>query len=238
MARGRRWWAAIVLWAAVLAGGCRLDAQLEVTLDGDGGGDLVLAFEVDEDLAAEAAAAGVDPIASIAEAGAGLEPWDVDVGDDRRSVTLIGEFAGPDALESAIGDLADALAQPEVAPLAPFELIVGDDELTVHGGASLALSEAVLDVGFEPDEALAALAGGVDYRVAVTMPGEVLAHEGGRRDGPQRVVWDVEAGEDVAIEVAGERPTALSAGWLAVVAGGIAAVGVLLLAGAVALRRR
>ncbi len=238
MARGRLWWAVVVVWAAVLAGGCRLDAQVEVALDADGGGDLVLAFEVDEDLAAEAAAAGLDPVASIAEAGAELEPWDVEVGDDRRAVTLVGEFAGPDALESAIGDLADALAQPELAPLAPFEITVEDDEITVDGGASLALSEAVVDVGFEPDEAVAALASAVDYRVAVTMPGEVVTHEGGRRDGPRRVVWEVEAGQNVAIEVTGERPTALSAGWLAVIAGGVAALGLLLLAGAVVLRRR
>ena len=223
------------LAALVVLTGCRLDAELELVLDAEGGGDLVLAFTVDEALAGEAAEAGLDPVESLAAAGAELEGWQAEVDETGRAVTLVGSFTDAAELETAVSDLAESLAQPELAPIAPFEVAVSDRQINVTGGASLAPTGAVTDVGFPPEEAVAELDRSVDYRVAVTMPGEVIAHDGGVDDGDRRVVWEVPAGEEVAVAVTGERPRPLPLGLIAAIAAG---VGVLALAAGWALRRR
>lgn len=201
----------LVAAAAVLAlAGCELRADLGVVVDRDGGGTLTLALTADAELVARAEEGGVDPLAEVADVAAAAPGWSgstADLDGGGRRVVLRSAFEDAEELAALTGDLAEALAAPELAVLEPFRVELTDDTVTVVGGAGLVPGDAVTELGLSPAAAVEALAEAVDYRVAVTLPGAVLETTAttSAADG-EPLVWQVPAGERVEVRAVGERP--------------------------------
>jgi hypothetical protein len=208
---GRRHLIAFVL-LAVATTACQLRLRVDVTVDRTGGGHLAVAVAADEELLAQADDADVDPLAAVAEAGRELAPhgWRTDtrIGEDgSRSVVLSHAFDSPEALADLSADLAEGLAAPEVAPLEPFALALGEDTLTLTGAAGLEPTPEVTELGLQPADAVRVLQerDAVAYTVHVTLPGEVLAAQGGTIEG-STVTWRIAPGERVELRAVAVRP--------------------------------
>jgi hypothetical protein len=195
-----------VLLVMVLSG-CRLDGQVEVAVNGDGGGTLALTLAVDEEL--RRAAAGADPLSALEEAGGQLQGWQVtrpDGADRRRAVTLSTGFRDPEDLEQLTTQLSEGLAGPELAPLGPMRAEVTDDTITLTGTADLRLSPTVRELGLSRRQARNRLAEALRFRVTARMPGAVLQTNATGRPDDTTVVWDIPAGQRQALHVSAARP--------------------------------
>lgn len=196
---------------AVASTGCQLRMAVDVDVNRDGGGELSVTLTADEELQARAAQAGADPLAALVETASALgEGWSVrqaesDNGDS--SVTLTSAFADPQAFSALTEDLAEALGAQEADLLEPLDLTVAEEEITVEGAAAVKPTTAVSDYGLTPGKAVRLLrrSDAFEYRVAVTLPGEVLSAEGGQTQG-RTVTWTVEPGERVEFQASGVRP--------------------------------
>lgn len=240
-----RWSPLLLLLLAVLAAGCQARLALDVTVDADGAGTLAVTLAADAALAEQARALGADPLGDLAATGERLTAagWQVaDVGGDGggRAVTLSARFAGPAEFAQVAGDLADALAAPEVVLLEDLRLAVDEDVVRLEGTAGMVPAAGIAEHGLEPAEAVDLLAAErpLVYEVTVSLAGELLASSapgatpGDRAGTPLR--WEVQPGQRVALLAVAERPRA-PLGWLLLPAAG----GLALLAGAVlAVRRR
>jgi len=194
-----------LLCAALLAG-CRLDAGVAISVDRDGAGTVALQLVADPELAARAEEAGVDPFAPLTEVQA--PGWTVtaeDRDDGGRTVVARARFDDPDELASLTADLAAAVNAPEAQLLEPFAVDLTSDTVTVSGGAALVPTAVVAELGLTPEEALALLADSVDYRVRVSLPGEVVEAPAGSIE-ERTVTWQVQPGERVTVQVVAERP--------------------------------
>lgn len=220
--------AGVLLLCAVVLAGCRLDAAVSLVVDRDGAGSLALRLVADQELVARADAAGVDPFAPLRELQVpGWSVADGDRDDGGREVTLRARFDDPDELAALSADLAAALDAPEARLLEPFAVELTSDTVAVSGGAGLVPTDVVAELGLTPDAAVAALADSVDYRVRVSLPGEVLEAPGGRVE-EREVTWQVPAGEQVAVAAVSQRPPPWWL-WPAVVAGALLVVAALVL---------
>ena len=240
MPRARVHGAVIFAAAALLLAGCRVDAAVDIRVDADGGGELVVIVGVDEELVTRASQAGIDPLAEVAAVAAGAGDWTVEQPDPGagagRTVRLRTGFADPEELTRLSRELAGGLAAAELAPpLDAFALEVEQRRVSLTGGAALAPTPVVAELGLTPDEAVELLRGAVDYRVTVTMPGGILSTSGDRLT-PRSATWHVEAGESVDIAVVAERPWARWLHVASVVA--VAAIGASFLSLAMRHRRR
>lgn len=226
-ARGRTVAAFALL--AVVATGCQLDLELGVNVDRDGGGRLTVRLAADEALTAWADSRDVGPFEVVTDArdeleSAGWRVTDETTAAGARSLELARGFSGPAEFERLTGDLARALAGPELALLEPMDLTVAEERIRLEGAASLRPTDAVTEHGLTPEQAVALLRGqpasgaagengsgglpageGLVYRITATMPGEVLDSTATDRDG-RRLEWRVPAGEDVAIRAVANRP--------------------------------
>lgn len=220
--------------------GCRLG--LDVTLDvaRDGSGRLAVALAADAAANQRAAAAGADPLALVGDAGERLagQGWqtrDETAPDGGREVTLSVEAADAAALSAQAAELAEALAAPEARPLEPLRVTLTEDRVEVTGAAGLVPGEGVAEYGLSPEQAVALLGEreALDYRVAVTLPGEVLSSNADVVEA-STLIWDVAPGEQVPISATGVRPRFP---WPLVAAGAAAAL-LLALGGFILLRRR
>lgn len=196
---------ALLVAGALLVTGCRLTSDVEVTVGADGGGELAVSLAVDAELAAEAAAADADPLATLADAVSDLEGWRV-TGPDQRTVTLTTAFDDPAGLRRTTAALADGLAGPELDPLAPMDLVVRSDDIELSGAVDLRVGEVGDQFGLDPAEAAAVLADSAEVLVVARMPGPVIATDGEVGPAADTVEWVVAAGERREFTVRSERP--------------------------------
>jgi hypothetical protein len=197
-----------VLLVMVLAG-CRLDGQVEVAVNGDGGGTLALTLAVDEELRRAAADAGADPLSALEEAGGQLQGWQVrrpDGADRQRAVTLSTGFRDPEDLEQLTTQLSEGLAGPELAPLGPMRVEVTDDTITLTGVADVRLSPTVRELGLSRRQARNRLAEALRFRVTARMPGAVQQTNATDQPDDTTVVWDIPAGQRQELHVSAARP--------------------------------
>lgn len=204
-----RAWMMLVAVVALTAA-CELQLDVQATVDRNGAGQVTVALSADDELRAQAAAAGVYPLDELVESGDALgDGWSVEdrtAEDGLRTVALSRRFDDPQAFDALAAELAAALSAPEVELLAPLSLTVTDERVRIHGAAGLQPTDAVAELGLSPEQAVAALhEAAVGYDVRVVMPGDVLASTADARDG-QALVWTVPAGQRVDIEALGERP--------------------------------
>lgn len=232
--RHRRFASGLLLAALALAlGGCRLDAVVDVSLDGDGGGTLTVELVADRELVTRAAASGADPLTDLARRVDELAGWDGQARggpEGSRRVTLSAGFAGPAEFERLVAGFTTALDAPELRPLEALSLELDEAVVRVRGAAALRPAPAVSELGYTPEQAVAALADAVTYQVRVRVPGEVLDTNADRSaDG--ELIWTVPAGGSVDIWAEAALPGGAMVPLL--VGGGAAAV-----AAALWLRRR
>jgi hypothetical protein len=203
---------AAVMCAAVLLSGCRLDGDVDVVVDGTGGGTVEFTVAADEELLRAAAAADVDPLAQLEQAGAALDGWDTARrnSDGGAAITLSTRFSDGTELQRVTTEFSRALAGPELAPLGPLRLAVTDDTVALDGTAGLEVTAQVSELGLTPDQAHEALAEAVDLRVVARMPGAILRSNADEQPDDTTVVWTVAAGERRTLEVASERPWSLA----------------------------
>lgn len=233
----------VLICAAALLSGCQLEGDVDVAVDGNGGGTIAYTVAADDELLRAAADTGVDPLAHLEQAGAALDGWDVtrrDAGGG-AAITLSTPFGDGAELQRITTDVARALAGPELAPLGPMQLTVTDDTVTLGGTAALAVTAQVSELGLTRRQAHERLAEAVDMRVVARMPGQILRTNADERPDDTTVVWNVEAGQRRALEVEAERPWSL-ARVVSLLGGPYGAtavvVGLLGVAGVVGYRRR
>ena len=201
-----------VLFVMLLAG-CRLDGQVDVAVNGDGGGTLTITLLIDEELRRAMAAAGADPLGALEQAGRELRGWRVtraEGAEQDRAVNLSTRFRDPAHLEQLTTQLAEGLAGPELAPLGPMRVDVADDTVTLTGNADLRVSRTVRELGLTRRQARNRLGDGVRYRVTARMPGAVLQTNADSQPDDTTVVWDIAPGERQALRVSATRPWTLA----------------------------
>lgn len=222
--------------------GCRIGVDISLDVDRDGSGALTVGMRADAEALERGEAAGADPLEPLVQAGErlGEKGWSVgdrtdDVGN--REVHLTTGFADPVELEVLASDLGRALAGPEGRPLESLEVVVTENRVRVQGVAALQPTDAVTEYGLSPDEVVELLRErqAIDYRVRVTLPGEVLEHNGTLVEGTT-LEWRVPPGERVDIRVEGVRPTGPD--WLLVLLGAAIVVTLLVLIGLLVVERR
>lgn len=208
--------------------GCRATLAVDVQVDADGAGTLGMTVGVDGDLARHLEEAGAAPIEDLAAVGGQTDgtTWSVveePAADGGREVVLTGQFRDAEEFDQLAGELTDALDAPEATLLSDLELELTDDTVAVSGTASASPSEAVTELGLQPDQAVALIAdaGAFTYELDVGLPGEILRANGEVDPEAQRVAWEVPPGETVAFSAVSERPRPLV--W--VILGGFAVVG-------------
>ena len=233
-----------LLAVVLLAAGCRLDLAADVEVGTDGG-VARLTLALDGGLVAELDALAVDPTAELEAAAAEVEGWDVQRSrrdDGSLDVTLERSVEDASELGPAFRELTAGLADEDPALELDLDVRPGPDaEVAVDGQARLrppATAGAAIDgdpVGPTGQDLVELMEEHVTAQVAVTLPGEVIDHTGGERDG-RTITWEVGADETVQIAAAAAPapwwrslpPWALPA----------AATAVVLVLGAVWLRRR
>ena len=243
-------WQRVLLLLVLLTAGCQARLGVDVDVAGDGSGTLAVTLSADHALQTRAAEAGVDPLSELAAAGRDLAAsrrWRVrdDRGEDGgRTVRLSTEFASPAELESLAADLADGLAGPELVPLEGLRLELTDEELRFSATAGLVPTDAVTELGVQPQQAVTILEDTevLMYELRVRLAGELVranaddGHEPGAVD--PRLTWRVAPGEQVSAVAVSLRP---GLPWWALAGAAAAAAVVLLAAATVALtawRRR
>jgi hypothetical protein len=198
-----------------LVTGCRLDGDVEVRLEGDGGGTLAVTLAADRALRDRVDSAGADPLATLRTSVERLPGWrvvqpDDDAGDGADAVTLETTFADPDELARVSGDFGEAVAGPELRPLGPLHVELTDDTVELRGTAGLDPTAQVTDVGLSPARAERVLADSVGYTVSVELPGDVLETDADERTSDTGVRWTIAAGERRDLFVRARRPWTLA----------------------------
>lgn len=199
---------AVAIVLAVTLTGCRVELDLDIAVRRDGGGVVELATFADADALARAEAAGADPLALVVDASRGLEGWTLeDTTGPRggRTVRLRTVAADAAALNAVLDDVAEALAAPEVRLLEGLAVQVEDERLLLDGGATMVPSEAVADYGVTQEEAVELARDAFAWTVSAELPGDVLSSNADEEMGG-RLVWRVDAGEEVDIAAEGTRP--------------------------------
>lgn len=208
----KRWLVLAALPTSLLLAGCELRTHVGIDVDADGAGALAYTVAADADLRRAARRAGADPLATLAEAGARLEGWQVLRRTDAEphGVTLTTTFDDPAELARVSGEFSRALTAPEVRPLGPFRLVVDDSTVDLRGSASLVLdAAAVRELGVRPARAREALDDNLVLQVEARMPGEVLrTNADSRRD--ERVAWTIAPGQQRTLRVVARRPWTLT----------------------------
>ena len=194
--------------AALALSGCRLDATVEVALDRDGGGELVVELVTDRALRIRAEASGVDPLALVAERVGEVPGWAVELDsapEGARRLRLAAGFRDAAAFDALMSEFVAALEAPELHPLESLRLEREGERVRFRGIASLRPSPAVTELGFTPESATEALGEAVGYRIRLLLPGEVVDTNADRStDG--ELEWQVPAGGRVELHAEGVLP--------------------------------
>jgi hypothetical protein len=221
-----------LLFAAVLLSACTATLRVDVAVDRHGAGHLAVSLGADDELLAEAAAQGADPLGDLVGVGQDLatEGWRTrDTADaSGRVVTLEAPFESPAAFERLAAELGEALAAPELMPFDGLRLELTEEEVRFTGEAGLVPTTEVTTLGVQPEQAVEILdaTGALRYEVSVALPGPVIASNGqdGEEHGP--VTWRIRPGEQVELLAVAERPRG---SWVVLAAAGAAVGGVVLL---------
>lgn len=223
--------------------GCRLDITTTAEIAADGTGSVIVAMSMDEALVSALDEAQVDPTAALAAAVL-LSDWRLDrrvAADGSIVVTLDRAVTSPDELTAALRSLSEGL--DEHAPALIVDLVI-DGNAKIDGGVQVRGTAQVRppdDVGMLIDgvpqgpstEVLAALAAEmIDARLRLSLPGEVIEHDGDRHDGAV-VEWQLPVGVERTITMA-TSPAARS-WWPSGFTGGLMAGITVLVFGSVAL---
>jgi hypothetical protein len=201
-----RWLLAVTL--LLLATACELRADVGVRIDRDGAGELAVSLALDEELAAAAAEAGLDPFDPVVAAAGETGAWRVE--RVPSGVTLTTDFATPEELTERSATLAQGLAAAELEPLEPFAVTIAEGRVTVQGAAGLMPTRAVTELGVGPERALEVLAESVDYEVRFALPGEIVEASPGAVITEQTVSWRVPAGQRLELLAVARRPPRVS----------------------------
>lgn len=194
-----------------------------------------MAVAADRALRARAGRAGADPLDDLVARVRGLRPagWavrDTTAPGGTRTVEISTAFADPSELGDLSAALSDALAAPEVRLLSPLHLAARGRRLVLRGGAGLAPTPAVRELGLTPADARRLAAGVVVYEVSATFPRRVLRSTrrgsgGGQVTGDRSrgttVTWRIPPGTRVRVRAVGTRPVPASSPWPAVAAGAL-----------------
>jgi hypothetical protein len=230
----------VLVWAvlALLVAGCQARLAVDIAVDVDGAGQLAVSLAADADLLERTRATGSDPLSDLAATGRALEPqrWrtvDVTDGEGTRTVTVSTGFAGPDEFADLAEDLTTALAAPELVPLSDLRLELTDEEIRLTGVAGLEPTQAVTELGVQPEQAVAIMRDGehLAYDLSVSLPGEVLHTTGVQHEGG-RITWTVAPGERVELVAMGDRPG--GRWWVFATAGAVVGLVALMLLGLLA----
>lgn len=243
-----------VLAAALLMllSGCRLTLAVEVDVDRDGGGTLLVSVATDAELNEIAMATGTDPLDRLVQRVEALEDgWrvrdTVDDGDGTRIVELTTSFADPAGFARRYGEISAALDAPEGRLLGPLRIAVDEeaDTVVVEGATAVLLSEvAAADLGTDITALTEQLEGAVVVTVSVRTPGTPVAAPTGTvrfedeasAEGPALVTWTAPIGGEQPISLVAERGGPDVLRQILIVAAGLVAL--LLIAGGIWAQRR
>lgn len=219
----------VLLCAMALLAGCRLDAEVDVRVDGDGGGMFAVTVAADDELLAQLDAADADPLATLEQAVAELDGWQVmrrdaaaaegtGAGDtdategaaSAATITLSTRFDDPAELTRTTGAFANGVAGSELAPLEPFGLQLTSDTVALTGGAALRPTAQVSELALTVPQAEQRLADTVRMRVIARMPGRILQTNADERLDDVTAVWTVAAGQRRTLQVTSARPWSLA----------------------------
>ncbi|WP_370327672.1 hypothetical protein [Euzebya sp.] len=186
---------ALLLLVVLLLSGCRLQVDVGVAGDPDGGGTLEVSATTDAELEQTAREAGVDPLGRLVDRVAALDgPWDVDEQVDdtagTRSVTLSRGFE-PGGFAAAYEELRAALDAPEGRVLGPLDVAVDPETalITVEGTLPLEVTDvAAADLGTDVAALTEQLTGVVGSSLTITTPGPLV--DGSVQGDPEVVVED------------------------------------------------
>jgi hypothetical protein len=190
----------VVLAAAVLLSGCRLDLAAVADVAADGTASVGIEAVFDAALLDELDALGVDPTAELEVAVATTEGWTTSrttTDDGGLVVTAFRDAASAEDVGDTFRELTAGLSDGDPALVVDIEVVVdGDGGATVDGSGSFrapATAGATLDgdpVG-PSDEELATIVGSsVVPMVRLTLPGPIDAHDGDVVDG-RTITWEL-----------------------------------------------
>ena len=195
---------AVLVAAAFLVAGCRLDVVAEVALHRDGSGTAAIAVTFDAELLTELDALEVDPTAELMAVVPDVPGWEVDrvaAEDGSLTVTLTHDAAGSRQLADAFRDLVAGLRDEDPALVVDLELEVDvDGTARLDGAAGLrppATAGALIDgspVGPAEDELAELVRRSVHPQLVVTLPGPIAAHDADALD-DSTLTWDLPVGE-------------------------------------------
>ena len=223
----------LLLVAAGVLAGCRLDLVAPIELDADGSAIVGLSARFDPRMLAELDDLGVDPTAELGAVAAADEAWELErrrEEDGSLTVAVTRTLADDAEVGQTYRQLVAGLSEADPALELDVEVVRDDAGGVELAGTALlrppSTSGLVVDgeeVG-DGAEALAELvADSVAARVEVRVPGVVAEHDGVRLDA-RTVRFELEPGERRAISVRSEPPSwwarlPLDAtGWLVAVA--------------------
>lgn len=192
----------LILLAAVLLAGCRVDARVQINLDDDGSGTVTTTLTLDEEAVQRAGGPeqlGDDvPLDDLAAAGWKVSPW-IPAKDGAYTVTLAQDFTGEEELNNRLADLAGvdgALRDAEITRERSGLSSTDGLSLTVDGSdpspgvvADSALANQLRSFGIDPaaieEQLEKELRTSVHLTVAVTLPDGSETVVTANQDGPQ-----------------------------------------------------
>jgi hypothetical protein len=233
-----------LLLAALALTGCRLAVVADLTIARDGSATAEVELWLDPTALAELDGLGVDPTAELAAVAGQVPGWEVErraEDEGALAVTLRRTAADADAAADAFRELGAGLADGDPGLLVDLRVDVDDagavrldGTATLRPPASVGVTVDGQPLGPDAEELERSTAEVVRARLSVSVPGEVRDHDADVVDG-RTATWELEPGTARSVRLVAAAPGRFAA-WL--VAGGVAFVLVLVLAGALWWRRR